>query len=53
MALCHIHTLQGIHIIQHFIGHITNNSGVGKLMRICIEATQLEVGTFEPFMFTS
>jgi hypothetical protein len=33
------------------IGHITNNDDVGKLIRMCIEATQLEVGTFEPFIF--
>jgi hypothetical protein len=52
MALFQIHTLQDIHIIQYSIGHITTNYGVGKLMRICIESTQLEVGTFEPFMFT-
>jgi hypothetical protein len=52
MALCHLHTLQGIRKIQYFIGNIANNYGVGKLIRICIEATQLEVGTFEPFMFT-
>jgi hypothetical protein len=52
MALCHLHTLQGICRIQYFIGHTANNDGVGKLMSICIESTQLEVGTFEPFMFT-
>jgi hypothetical protein len=52
MILCHLHTLQGIRIIKYFTGRIANNDGVGKLMRICIEATQLEVGTFEPFMFT-
>jgi hypothetical protein len=51
MALRHIHTLQGISCIQYLIGHITNNDGVAKLMRICIEATQLEVGTFKPFFF--
>jgi hypothetical protein len=45
------HTFQGIRCIQYLIGHITNNDGVAKLMRICIEATQLEVGTFEPFFF--
>jgi hypothetical protein len=47
MAICLLHTLQGIHIIQYFIGHIANNDGVGKLMRIFIEATQLEVGTLD------
>jgi hypothetical protein len=52
VALCHLHTLQGIRRIQYFIGHIANNDGVGKLIQICVEATQLEVGTFEPFMFT-
>jgi hypothetical protein len=51
MALRHLHTLQGIHRIQYLIGHITNNDGVAKLMRICIEATQLEVGMFKPFFF--
>jgi hypothetical protein len=52
MAFCHLHTLKGICIIQYCIGHIANNDGVGKLMRICIKANELEVGTFEPFMFT-
>jgi hypothetical protein len=28
-----------------------NNDGVDNLTRICFKATQLEVGTFEPFMF--
>jgi hypothetical protein len=51
MALRHLHTLQGIRRLQHFIVHIANNDGVGKLIRICIEATQLEVGTFEPICF--
>jgi hypothetical protein len=53
MALLHLHTLQGIRRIQYLIGHITDNGGVAKLMCICIciEATQLEVGTFEPFFF--
>jgi hypothetical protein len=51
MALRHLHSQQGIRRIQYLIGHITNNDGVGKLMRICIEAIQLEVGTFEPFFF--
>jgi hypothetical protein len=41
MALYHLHTLQGIHRIQYFIGHIANNDGVCKLMIISIEATQL------------
>jgi hypothetical protein len=31
---------------------IANNDGVSKLMRIFIEKTQLEVGIFEPFLFT-
>jgi hypothetical protein len=52
MVLCHLHTFKGILRIQYFIGQISNNNGVGKLMRICIETTQLEVGTFEPFLFT-
>jgi hypothetical protein len=52
MALCHLHTFQGIHRIQYFIGNIANNDGVGKLMWICVESNQLVVGTFEPFMFT-
>jgi hypothetical protein len=51
MSLSHLHTLQGIQIHKYFIGHIENDDGVGKLGRICIEATQLEVGTFEPFLF--
>jgi hypothetical protein len=50
MALRHLHTLQGIHCIQCPIGHITNKDGVTKLKTICIEAIQLEVGTFEPFL---
>jgi hypothetical protein len=52
MVLYHIHTFQSIRRIQYFIGHIAKNYGVGKIIRICVEATQLEVGTFEPFMFT-
>jgi hypothetical protein len=51
MSLSHLHTLQGIRRLQYFIGHIANNDGVGKLIRICVEATQLEVGTFKPFLF--
>jgi hypothetical protein len=51
MVLRHLHTLHGIRRIKYLIGHITNNYGVAKLMRICIEATNLEVGTFEPFFF--
>jgi hypothetical protein len=51
MAFIQLHTLQGIRILQCFIIHITNNDGVGKSIRICIKATQLEVGTFNPFMF--
>jgi hypothetical protein len=51
MSLSHIHTLQGIKRLQYFIGHISNNDGVGKLIQICIKATQLEVGTFEPLLF--
>jgi hypothetical protein len=51
MALMHLHVLQCIHRTKYLIGHITNNDGVGKLMRICIEAIQLEVVTFEPFFF--
>jgi hypothetical protein len=41
ISISHIHTLQGIRRLQYFIGHIVNNDGVGKLVRICIEATQL------------
>jgi hypothetical protein len=51
MALRHLHTLQGIRRTQYLSGHLTNNDGVAKRMRICIEATQLEVGNFEPFFF--
>jgi hypothetical protein len=51
MALHHSHTLQGIRRIQYLIGHITNDEGVAKLMSICIEDIQLEVGTFEPVFF--
>jgi hypothetical protein len=52
MSLCHLHNRQGICRLQYCIGHIANNDRVGKLMMICIEAKQLEVGTFEPFLFT-
>jgi hypothetical protein len=51
MALHHLHTLKGIHRIHYLIGHITNDDGIAKLMRICIEAIQLEVVTFKPFFF--
>jgi hypothetical protein len=51
MALRHLHTLQGIRRTQYLIGRLTNDEGVAKLMRICIEETQLEVGSFEPFLF--
>jgi hypothetical protein len=37
--------------LKYFIGRIANNDGVGKLIHICIVATQLKVGTFKPFMF--
>jgi hypothetical protein len=32
MALCYLHTLQGIHRIQYFIGHMANSDGIGKLI---------------------
>jgi hypothetical protein len=51
VSFFHSHTLQGIQRIQYFTDHLTNNYGVEKLMIICIEAAQLELGTFEPFMF--
>jgi hypothetical protein len=51
MALIYLHTLQGLRSLKYFIGHIANNDGLGKLIHICIEATQLEVATFESFMF--
>jgi hypothetical protein len=51
MDLRHLHTIQGMRRIQYLIGHITNDDSVAKLMRICIEATQLEVGMLEPFFF--
>jgi hypothetical protein len=51
MSLSHLRTLQGIRRLQYFIVHIANNDGVGKLIHICVEATQLEVSTFEPFLF--
>jgi hypothetical protein len=51
MSLSHLHTLQGIRRFQCFIGHLENNYGVGKIMRIFIEATQREVRTLEPFLF--
>jgi hypothetical protein len=51
MDLHHLHTLQGMRRIQYIIGHITNNDVVAKPMPICIEATQLEVRTFEQFFF--
>jgi hypothetical protein len=51
MALRHLHTLQGIRRLTYFIGHISNNDGVGKLIHICIEKNQLEVGSFRPIMF--
>jgi hypothetical protein len=44
MSIIHLHTLQGIQRLQYFIRHIANNDGVGKLIRICVEAAQLEVG---------
>jgi hypothetical protein len=49
MSLSVLHTLQGIRRLQYFIRHIDNNDGFGKLIRICVEATQLELGTFKPF----
>jgi hypothetical protein len=49
MSLSHLHTLQGIHRLQYFIGHLATNDGFSKLMCIFIEATQLEVGNFKPF----
>jgi hypothetical protein len=39
----------GMALRHYLIGHIAKNDGLAKLMRICIEATQLEVGMFEPF----
>jgi hypothetical protein len=51
MSHRHLHTMRGIRRLQCVIGHIVDNDGIGKLIRMCIEATQLEVGAFEPCVF--
>jgi hypothetical protein len=51
IPLSSLHTLQGIRRLQYFIRNISNKDGVDNIIRICVESTQLEVGTFEPFLF--
>jgi hypothetical protein len=51
IAIIHIHTLQGICRLQYLVGHIMNNDGVGDIRWIYTKATQLDIGTFEPFIF--
>jgi hypothetical protein len=47
----HLYTIQGTKHLQYFLVHIACNNGNGNLTRICLEHTQLEVGTYEPFIF--
>jgi hypothetical protein len=47
----HLYTLQGRKRLQYFLFQIACNNGNGNLTRICMEHTQLEVGTYEPFLF--
>jgi hypothetical protein len=46
-----LYTIQGTTRLQYFLGHVMYNDGNGNLIRICMESTQLEVGTYEPFLF--
>jgi hypothetical protein len=50
LEIHHLYTLQGNKQLQYFMVHITCNSINGNLMRICMEHTQLKVGTYEPFL---
>jgi hypothetical protein len=51
LEMHHIYTLQGKKCLQYFLGHITCNDGNGNPVKICMEPTQLEVQTYEPFLF--
>jgi hypothetical protein len=47
----HLYTLQGMKRLQYFLGHIACKEINGYLMMICMEHIQLDVGTYEPFLF--
>jgi hypothetical protein len=51
LEMHHIYILQGTKRLQYFMGNIVCNDGNGNIMRICMEHTQFEVGTYEPFLF--
>jgi hypothetical protein len=51
LEMHHMYTLQGTKRLQCFLGNIVCNNGNGNFMKICMEHIQLEVGTYEPFLF--
>jgi hypothetical protein len=51
LEIHHLHTLQGTKLLQYFMGHLMCQDGNGNLMRMATELAQLEVGTYEPFLF--
>jgi hypothetical protein len=51
LEMQHFYTLQGMKRLQYFMGHIACNDGNGNLMKICMEHTQLEVGSDATFFF--
>jgi hypothetical protein len=50
LKIHHLYTLQGTKRLKYFLGHIACNDGNGNLMKICVEHTQIEVGSYAPFI---
>jgi hypothetical protein len=50
LEMHNLYTIQGTTSLQYFIGHLMCKDGNGNLMRICMESTQLEVGSYELFL---
>jgi hypothetical protein len=51
LEMHHLYTIQGTNRLQYFMGHITCQDGNCNLMIICMDFNQLEVGTYDPFLF--
>jgi hypothetical protein len=51
LEMHYLYTIQGTKRLQYFLGHVICNDINSNLMRFCMESTQLEVGTYEPFLF--
>jgi hypothetical protein len=50
LEIHHLYTIQGTQRLQYFLGNVMCNDGNVNLVRICMESTQLEVGSYKPFL---